>query len=139
MPNIPSFVFAADCETSRFVKISGNHTVGKCGAGERAFGVTHEGSREAPIPGITPLVAKAGETAQVYGPGESCEVVAGGVVNPSQLIRLFREANHATDLSLKIHRSFEFHLCRMTEQRINGLSFKELSHASRYFGISRTE
>lgn len=87
MPNIPSFVFAADCETSRFVKITGNHTVGKCGAGERAFGVSHEGSREAPIPGITPLVAKAGETARVYGPGESCEVIAGGLVNAGQYVK----------------------------------------------------
>jgi hypothetical protein len=87
MPNLPSFVFAADCEPSRFVKISANHTVTKCTAGERAFGVTHEGSREAPIPGVTPLVAKGGETARVYGAGESCEIVAGGTVNAGQYVK----------------------------------------------------
>lgn len=79
----PSFVFGEDCATSLIVKrsTSADHTVLKCGFGERPAGVAHEGSREAPIPGITPLVAKSGESARVYGPGETCEVEVGsGVV-----------------------------------------------------------
>jgi hypothetical protein len=79
----PSYVFGEDCATSLIVKQSSaaDHTVLKCGFGEKPVGVAHEGSREAPIPGVTPLCAKSGESARVYGPGESCEVEVGsGVV-----------------------------------------------------------
>lgn len=79
----PSFVFGEDCAPSLIVKQStaADHTVLKCGFGELPCGVAHEGSREAPIPGITPLAAAAGESNRVYGPGETCEVeVATSVV-----------------------------------------------------------
>jgi hypothetical protein len=79
----PSFVFGEDCAPSLIVKMStvADHTVLKCGFNEKAFGVAHEGSREAPIPGITPLAAASGESARVYGPGETCEVEVGsGIV-----------------------------------------------------------
>lgn len=79
----PSFVFGEDCAPRLIVKRSqaADHTVLKCGFGELPCGVAHEGSREAPIPGITPLAAASGESARVYGPGETCEVEVGsGVV-----------------------------------------------------------
>lgn len=79
----PSFVFGEDIAPSLIVKRStaADHTVLKCGFGELPCGVTHEGSREAPIPGITPYAALQDESARVYGPGESCEVEVGsGVV-----------------------------------------------------------
>jgi len=79
----PSFVYGEDIAPSLIVKRStaADHTVLKCGFGELPCGVSHEGSREAPIPGITPYAALSGESARVYGPGETCEVDVGtGVV-----------------------------------------------------------
>jgi hypothetical protein len=78
----PSFVFGEDCAPSLIVKRStaADHTVLKCGLGEKPAGVAHEGSREAPIPGVSALAAASGESARVYGPGESCEVVVGSTV-----------------------------------------------------------
>lgn len=78
-----SYVFGENCAPSLIVKRSqvADHTVLKAGFGELPCGVAHEGTREAPIPGITPLCAASGESARVYGPGETCEVeVASGVV-----------------------------------------------------------
>lgn len=78
-----SYVFGEDCAPSLIVKQStaADHTVLKCGLGERPCGVVHEGSREAPIPGVSVLAAKSGESARVYGPGENCEIdVGSGVV-----------------------------------------------------------
>ncbi len=84
MPTLnPSYVFGEDCAPSLIVKQStaADHTVLKCGFNERPIGVSHEGTREAPIPGITPLAAASGESARVYGLGETCEVeVASGTV-----------------------------------------------------------
>jgi len=80
----PSFVAEIDLGSSLFVKHSGtgkNNQVTLAVDGDAPIiGVTHEGSREAPIPGVTPLVAKAGEAVRVYGPGETCEVIAGAAV-----------------------------------------------------------
>ncbi len=79
----PSYVYGENIEPSLIVKLStaADHTVLKCGFNEKAIGVSHEGTREAPIPGITPMAANSGESARVYGPGETCEVQVGsGVV-----------------------------------------------------------
>ena len=79
----PSYVFGENIESSLIVKAStaADHTVLKCGFGAMPIGVTHEGSREAPIPNITPYAALSGESARVYGLGETCEVQVGsGVV-----------------------------------------------------------
>lgn len=79
----PSYVAGEDVGSSLIVKAStaANHTVLKAGFGELPVGVTHEGSREAPIPGVTPYAALSGESVRVYGLGETCEVEVGsGVV-----------------------------------------------------------
>lgn len=79
----PSYVFGEDCAPSLIVKRStaADHTVLKAGFGELPCGVAHEGTRQAPLPSVTPYVALEGETARVYGPGETCEVEVGsGVV-----------------------------------------------------------
>lgn len=76
----PSFIAKGDIPPSRFVKISADHGVVICGAGDEAVGVSHEGTREAPITGITPLAAKEGESCQVYTDTWPCEVVAGGTI-----------------------------------------------------------
>lgn len=79
----PSFVAGEDIATSLIVKIStaADHTVLKAVVNDVPFGVTHEGSREAPIPNVTPVAALSGESVRVYGPGETCEIQVGsGVV-----------------------------------------------------------
>lgn len=76
----PSYIAGADISPSRFVKLNGEHQVIQCVAGDAAIGVSHEGSREPPIPGVTPLAAKSGESCHVYGADEPCEVIAGGTV-----------------------------------------------------------
>lgn len=79
----PSFVAGEDIAPSLIVKRStaADHTVLKAGVNDEPCGVSHEGSREAPIPGITPLCAASGEAIRVYGPGNTCEIdVGSGVV-----------------------------------------------------------
>jgi hypothetical protein len=76
----PSFIAKGDIPSSVFVKQSGDHGIVVCGAGDEAIGVSHEGTREAPITGITPLAAIAGESCQVYTDTWNCEVKAGGTI-----------------------------------------------------------
>jgi len=85
--NSRSFVAGADIEPSRFVKISAAHTVVKAGADEAVYGVSHEGTREAPIPGVSPLTASTGEPVLVYGPGENCEVDCGAAVAAGAFVK----------------------------------------------------
>ena len=77
----PSWVFGVDIEPSRIVRqdAANDHQVLKAVLGDTPIGVTHEGSRDAPIPGITALAAKQGESARVYGDTETCEVVVGTI------------------------------------------------------------
>ncbi len=91
----PSFVFGEDCATSLILKRStaADHTVLKCGFGEMPCGVAHEGSREAPIPNVTPYVALSGESARVYGPGETCEVEVGSGVVVTHGFPVMADAN----------------------------------------------
>ena len=79
MSQNPSYVFGADIGPSLIVRQTGDpHTVVRAVNGELPLvGVSHEGTREAPIPGITPLAGKAGESARIYGDTEVCEVIAG--------------------------------------------------------------
>lgn len=84
--NQRSFVAGEDIGPSLFVVISDKHTVSVAGAGESVYGVSHEGSREAPIPGVTPLAAAEGEPVLVYGPGDNCEVLCGAAITaPARL------------------------------------------------------
>jgi hypothetical protein len=77
----PSFIARGDIGTSLFVKQNGtDHGVVICAAGDEAIGVSHEGTREAPITGITPLTAKSGEGVMVYTDTFPCEIVAGGTI-----------------------------------------------------------
>lgn len=85
--NQRSFRASANINTSRFVKISGPHTVAQCVANEQAYGVSHEGTQEAPIPGVTPLAASSGESCLVYGPGDNCEVECGAAVTAGAFVK----------------------------------------------------
>lgn len=82
-----SFVAGVDIGPSLFLKISGVHKVAVAGVGDPAYGVSHEGTREAPIPGITPLHAAAGESVTVYGPNDNCEVLCGAAVTAGAFVK----------------------------------------------------
>jgi len=56
-------------------------------ADEQAYGVSHQGSREAPIPGVTPIAAAAGESCVVYGIGDPCEVLCGEASNAGDYLK----------------------------------------------------
>lgn len=85
--NQRSFVAGADIAPSTFVKITGVHTVSPSVAGNVVYGVSHEGTREAPIPGVTPMAALTGESVMVYGPGDNCEVLCGAAVTAGDLLK----------------------------------------------------
>jgi hypothetical protein len=76
----PNFIAKGNIPSSVFVKQSGDHGIVVCVAGDEAIGVSHEGSREAPITGITPLAAISGESCQVYTETWPCEIIAGGTI-----------------------------------------------------------
>lgn len=78
----PSFIAGGNISPSRFVKgESGeSNTILQAGAGERAIGVSHESTLEAPIPSASAYAATDTLTVQVYGLGEVCEITAGGSI-----------------------------------------------------------
>lgn len=75
----PSYVMGEDVGPSLFVKqdATADHQALKATQWGDTIGVTHEGTREAPIPGVTPLAAKNGEAVRIYGVNETCEVLVG--------------------------------------------------------------
>ena len=49
-------------------------------------GVTHNGTREAPIPSVTESLAAAdGEPVRVHGPGDRCEITLGETITAANL------------------------------------------------------
>lgn len=85
--NQRSFVAGEDLGPSLWAKISGLHIVSLAGVDSAPYGVTHEGTREAPIPGVTPLHAAAGESATIYGPGDNCEILSGEAITAGDFLR----------------------------------------------------
>jgi hypothetical protein len=79
----PSYIAGGNILPSRFVKLEAgeNNSVVQCVADDVAnAGVSAEGTNTAPIPGASGNAAEAGQSCQVYGLGEPCEVVAGATV-----------------------------------------------------------
>lgn len=78
----PSFIARGDIPPSRFVIQNGtDHGVVVATAGAKAVGVSYEGTRDAPIEGVTPLAAKDGEGVNVYTETMPCEIVAGADID----------------------------------------------------------
>lgn len=79
--NNPSYVMGEDVGPSLFVKQdpANDFQALKATLGAEPLGVTHEGTRDAPIPGAAALAAVAGESVRVYGLGEVCEVLVGSL------------------------------------------------------------
>lgn len=74
---LPGQTASGDINPSRFVTKSGAFTVAQAGAGAVAIGISHEGSKTAPIPGASSLAASAGDPLAVYGDTEACLLEAG--------------------------------------------------------------
>ena len=77
-----SYIARGTILPARFVKrdTATNHGVLQCVAGEMAVGISYEGTRAAPIPGVTAQAAIVGENVLVYTETMPCEVVAGGTI-----------------------------------------------------------
>ena len=79
----PQFIAGGNIIPSRFVKwdLGSDHSVVQATANTKIQGVSQSGSREAPIPGVTPVYAAAnGEQLRVHGDGEVCLLTAGATV-----------------------------------------------------------
>jgi hypothetical protein len=77
-----TFVASANVRPSRFVRLSGENKMAESGQNLIAYGVSHEGTVDPPIPGMTDrFAARTGMEMLVYGPGDTCEVEAGDVIN----------------------------------------------------------
>jgi hypothetical protein len=90
--NQRSFMAAENIGPSLFVSLvkSSGVNMGQvevADVGQVAYGISHEGTREAPIPGVVPVHAIAGEPCMVYGPGDNCEVLCGEAVVAGQFVR----------------------------------------------------
>jgi len=83
----PNFIAKGDIGPSLFVKQSGDHGVVICDTGDEAIGVSHEGTREAPVTGVTPLTAKEGEAIMVYTDTWTCEIIAGDTITAGQKLK----------------------------------------------------
>jgi hypothetical protein len=78
-----SFIAGANIRPSRFVRVFGGaHRAVECVANQQAFGVSHEGTIDPPIPLITDrLAARTGDDFLVYGPGDTCEIECGAPIS----------------------------------------------------------
>ena len=77
-----SYIARGTILPSRFVKRDTATDMGilQAVAGDLSVGVSYEGTRYAPLPGITAQAALTGESCLVYTEGMPCEVVAGGTI-----------------------------------------------------------
>lgn len=78
----PSFIAGGNISPSRFVKgeAGTSNTILQCVADDRAIGISHESTLEAPIPSASAFGATDGLTVQVYGLGEVCEVLGAATI-----------------------------------------------------------
>lgn len=78
----PSFIAGGNISPSRFVKgeAGTSNTILQCGLNDRAIGVSHESTLEAPIPSASAYAAIDTTTVQVYGLGEVCEVTGAATI-----------------------------------------------------------
>jgi len=85
--NQRSFIAGEDIAPSLFVDVSAKHAVSVSDLAGVPYGISHEGTREAPIPGNAALTALSGESVLVYGPGDACEVLAGAAVAAGKFLK----------------------------------------------------
>lgn len=82
--SLRTFIASADVRPCRFVRGSGEFRQAEAAANAVAYGVSGEGTTDAPIPLVTDrFAARAGQALLVYGPGDTCEVEAGAAIDAS--------------------------------------------------------
>lgn len=84
----PSYVAGEDIGPSLVVKMNGDdfEVVKSADGDSLPVGISHEGTREAPIPGVTAKTAASGEPIRIYGEGEVCEGIAGASITAGNLL-----------------------------------------------------
>ena len=83
MPNTPPNLLArGDINPSRFVKqdTATNFGALEANANELVIGISHDSSRDAPIPSASTLHAANGDQCRIFGDGDVCLLVAGGAI-----------------------------------------------------------
>lgn len=86
-PNVMAY---GNIRPSRFCKPDTDHDHGalEADANERVFGISMEGSREAPIPSVSTIyAAQSGDSFKMYGDGEECLLELGGTVGYGDLLK----------------------------------------------------
>lgn len=79
-----TFVASANVRTSRFVRLSGENKMAEAPEDSVAYGVSHEGTVDPPIPGMTDrFAARTGMEMLVYGPSDTCEIECGAPIDVS--------------------------------------------------------
>jgi hypothetical protein len=92
MPNTPATMIArGTIRPQRFVKVdtASNRGVLECGANERIFAVSQEGTNYAPLDDVilTSNAAVNGQELRLYSDGDVCGVEAGGVITSGDYLR----------------------------------------------------
>ncbi|MGV3485962.1 MAG: hypothetical protein ACO1RT_16220 [Planctomycetaceae bacterium] len=84
-----SYLVGGNIYPSRFVKIEAgeSNTILQSGAGDHSIGVSHEGTREAPIPGASAFAGIEGDLVEIYGLGQPCEVLAAATIAAGDYLR----------------------------------------------------
>lgn len=77
---MPNFKASGNINKSRFVTISGAKTVAQSIAGDAPIGVSQRGTRDTPLPGASTLAAASGDSLQIYGLGETCQIEASAAI-----------------------------------------------------------
>lgn len=75
----PTMRAGGDIRKCRFVKLSttANKTLLEADAGETIYGISSEGSQDAPVDGASALAGAAGDMMEWHGLGETCLLEAG--------------------------------------------------------------
>lgn len=86
----PNFIAGETLYPNRFVvrDATDDNTVNMATAGLLAIGITHEGSKYAPIPEVaTVTLAEAGDGVRVHGDGEEAYLDIAGTVTPDDYLK----------------------------------------------------
>jgi hypothetical protein len=83
-----AFRAGGDVAPCRFVTLSASaFTIQAATANQPPIGVSFSGTREAPVPSASPLLAIAGEGCPIWGPGETALLELGGTVTTGALLK----------------------------------------------------
>lgn len=74
-----------DINPSRFVKFTGEYTIGQAAAStDQPIGISQEGAKAAPVPGASTLAAASGDYLFAYGESQICYLECGTTITAGQ-------------------------------------------------------